>query len=132
MSYVIRTYEGQDEWGSKKFLAHMNLGNDIYMSFFGSSASEAEGKARSWYDRERARWGKLDTSEEPAKPAASGWGKGAGWNSPGPIDKRGAGFAGKVWMFNRENHRVRVTASEQALWEVKGYRKGGPRSVWKD
>jgi hypothetical protein len=150
MSYYIRSYEGQDEWVSKKWLAHMNLGNDIYMSFFGATKKEAEEKARHWYEKEQTyfkriykpdvppvapikvmnddgwgngavAWGAVDASE--VKPVDNSWGE--------PTTGRGHHFAGKVWMVGMKDgvkHKTRVDQSEVAAYEANGYKKGGPRS----
>ncbi len=131
-SFAIRTYEGKDEWGSKKYLAHMNLGNDLYMSFFGATAKEAEERARNWYAVEAAKYKRIDTSEPEAKFEASndGWGNSDGWSKP--TDGRGQHFAGKIWMVkymsDGTKDKKRVDPSEQTVYESNGYVRGGPRS----
>lgn len=131
-SFAIRTYEGKDEWGSKKYLAHMNLGNDLYMSFFGATAKEAEERARNWYATETAKYKRIDKSEPEAKFEASndGWGNSDGWSKP--ADGRGQHFAGKIWMVKHmadgTKDKKRVDPSEQAVYESNGYVRGGPRS----
>ena len=129
-SFAIRTYEGKDEWGSKKYLAHMNLGNDIYMTFFGANVKEAEERARNWYATEKARCNRIDTSEPEAKSEASdgGWGDNNDWSKP--VDGRGKHFIGKVWMVKHgpEKHKVRIDQSQVAEYEAQGYVRGGPRS----
>lgn len=129
-SFAIRTYEGKDEWGSKKYLAHMNLGNDIYMSFFGGTAKEAEDRARNWYATETAKYKRIDNSEPEEKPEASndGWGNADGWTKP--VDGRGKHFIGKVWMVKHgpEKHKVRIDQSQVSEYEAQGYVRGGPRS----
>lgn len=127
MPYVIRTYEGKDEWGKDRFLVHMNLGSDIYMSFFGSSAKEAEDKARNWYENERKRAERIDPSIKSAATVSNdGWGDTGGWSKP---DTRGMHFAGKIWMVNKSTgDKKRIDPSEQSLYEGRGYVRGGPRS----
>lgn len=130
MSFAIRTYVGQDEWGNKKCLAHMNFGNDTYMSFFGVTEEEAKTKALSWYEAERVRWGKIglapeNVDEKHLSPIVDPW---AALKPEG----RGHHFVGKVWMLNKNNHKVRVDAAEQSGYEAKGYKLGGPRSTWKE
>lgn len=131
-SFAIRTYEGKDEWGSKKYLAHMNLGNDIYMTFFGASVKDAEARARNWYEEETKRWKRIDKSEPVEKSEASddGWGDTGGWSKP--ADGRGQHFAGKIWMIkvmdDGTKDKKRVDPSEQSKYEADGYFRGGPRS----
>jgi hypothetical protein len=127
MPYVIRVYEGQSEWGSDKYIAHMNLGSDIYMSFFGPTAKEAEDKARSWYETERKRAERIDPSIKSNQSGSSdGWGDTDGWSKP---DTRGMHFAGKVWMVNKSTgEKKRIDPSEQSLYEGRGFVRGGPRS----
>lgn len=131
-SFAIRTYEGKDEWGSKKYLAHMNLGNDLYMTFFGASVKDAEARARNWYEEETKRWKRIDksqpevTGDEPAE-ASNDWGS---WSKP--VDGRGQHFAGKIWMIkvmaDGTKDKKRVDPSEQSKYEADGYFRGGPRS----
>lgn len=139
MPYVIRSYEGNDEWVSKKWLAHMNLGSDIYMSFFGATKEEAESRARAWYEKEKSRWERIEVldSKPTPKPVDDGWNS---WNNPDQgWDKeialkpsgKGHHFAGKVWMVKRdgaEKHKVRIDPSQVAAYEAQGYVRGGPRS----
>lgn len=133
MSYSITTYKAEVELSNRQYLSHMNLGNDLFISFFGSTKEEAEAKARSWYEAEARRWGKIETpsarvvAPTSEKPLAND-----GWGSAFKPDARGTHFAGKIWMLNSQNHKVRVDASEQAKYEAEGYVKGGPRSTWKD
>lgn len=152
MPYVIRCYEGQDEWGSKKWLAHLNLGNDVYMSFLRGSKKEAEDAARNWYEAESKRFKHLDSSNMDDKPAPvkliggdnftvptnDGWGDvdpwstATGqdvWNNNQPTKEHH--FAGKVWMVKGEGwdkQKKRVDKSEVAALEADGWRRGGPRS----
>lgn len=150
MSYYIRCYEGQDEWGAKKWLAHMNLGNDIYMSFFGHTKKEAEDKGHAWYAKESARFKHMDSSQMDSKPKAApvvvmnnndgwgseGWGGTAqvvaehnGWPNEQTATGRGHHFAGKVWMVNKTTgDKKRIDPSEQSTYEANGYVRGGPRS----
>ena len=144
MSYVIRCYEGQDEWGSKKWLAHLNLGNDIFMSFLRGSKVDAETAARDWYERESNRFKHKDSCDmdgegsvyvkEPLSDPVSGWGNAVGGWSSGPVggkmtDGRAAAFTGKVWMLNRTTgERARIEAGLVAEYEGKGFIKAGPRS----
>ena len=133
-SFAIRTYEGKDEWGSKKYLAHMNLGNDLYMSFFGATAKEAEERARNWYATETAKYKRIDKSEPEAKAdekfmEGSQWGN-SDWSKP--ADGRGQHFAGKIWMVKHmadgTKDKKRVDPSELSKYIELGYIKGGPRS----
>lgn len=81
MPYVIRCYEGQDEWGAKKWLAHLNLGNDVYMSFLRGSKKEAEDAAREWYEHESKRFKHQDSSQMDDKPAPVKVMNDGGWNN---------------------------------------------------
>lgn len=132
MVFVIRSYEGNDEWVSKKWLAHMNLGNDVYMSFFGATKVEAEDKARLWYEREKSRIERQYVPDGQVKVAVkSDWN--AGWgnalnagNDWGNTEHK---MAGKVWMLNRSTgDRARIEQNEVAKYEQNGYIKAGPRS----
>ena len=141
MSYVIRCYEGQDEWGSKKWLAHLNLGNDIFMSFLRGSKADAEAAARDWYERESKRFKHQDSCDMDGEvkvvnsaggwnataPTGENWGSNSGWGTP--VDGRVAAFAGKVWMLNRTTgERARIEVGLVAEYEGKGFIKAGPRS----
>lgn len=152
MPYVIRCYEGQDEWGAKKWLAHLNLGNDVYMSFLRGSKKEAEDAARNWYEAESKRFKHLDSSNMDDKPASvkvmntnDGWGNGSQWTeedlkNPPVVTFSDIGeikvtkehhFAGKVWMVGMKDgqkHKTRVDQSEVDKYIEMGYQKGGPRS----
>lgn len=145
MPYVIRCYEGQDEWGAKKWLAHLNLGNDVYMSFLRGSKKEAEDAARNWYESESKRFKHLDSSNMDDKPAPvkvlndSGWGEVVNtksdnfWgNDPnGSRPEKEHHFAGKVWMVKGEGwekQKKRVDKSEVENYLKDGWVKGGPRS----
>jgi hypothetical protein len=139
-SYYIRCYEGNDEWVSKKWLAHMNLGNDIYMSFFGATKKEAEERARAWYEKELKYQKRIDTSVK--EEAFVNTGDPSDWGSfksgmSGPVggkmtDTRGSHLAGKIWMVkiaaDGTKDKKRVDPSEQAVYEANGYFRGGPRS----
>lgn len=126
MPYVIRSYRGQDEWGGDTWLAHMNLGNDIYMSFFGATKDAAETRARDWYETEKKRWERIDPSSKSVGEANAGWGNSDGWTKP---DGRGQHFVGKIWMVNKSTgDKKRIDPTEQTLYEGRGYVRGGPRS----
>lgn len=136
MPYVVRCYEGKDEWGGKKWLAHLNLGNDLFMSFFGATKKEAEDKAHAWYAKEKARFekqyvpegfknGDIVTveGEKGTRVINDGWGSAPASNGWGQAN------VGKAWMLNRATgHRARIDASEVAKYEADGYVKAGPRS----
>lgn len=125
MPYAIRTYVGSDDWGNKKYLAHMNLGSDCYMSFFGSSTEEAEAKARGWYTEQRERYKTLDVTIEDEKPDTNFK---SSWDTPKPDH----GMVGKVWMINhKEKKRARVSADEVDTYIGMGYERGGPKSNFK-
>lgn len=145
MPYVIRCYEGQDEWGAKKWLAHLNLGNDVYMSFLRGSKKEAEDAARNWYEAESKRFKHLDSSNMDDKPAPvkvlndGGWGEVVNtksdnfWgNDPnGSRPEKEHHFAGKVWMVKGEGwekQKKRVDKSEVENYLKDGWVRGGPRS----
>lgn len=117
----ITMYQSTDCPIAKIWLAHMDFGNDTYMSFFGPTAEAAEKRANDWYDKERARQLRIVGSseqEEIAKPKNNGSG-----------DGRGQHFLGKVWMINRTTgHKARVEPSEVSGFEASGYVRGGPRS----
>ncbi len=125
----IVVYE-TEQAGPKKFLAHVNLGNDIYMSFFGAYQVQAVERAEAWYARERAHQLVLEAGVDRASanlekrtginPSGSGLNPGGG---------RGAHFIGKVWMIHQVTRaKVRVPAGEVAGMEATGYVRGGPRS----
>lgn len=172
MPYAIRSYKGQDDWGSDTWLAHMNLGSGLFMSFFGRTQEEAEAKARNWYELEQAKYDRLEGRTQAVKadsnngwtktnPVDNGWGKPAnevkpigeivkeldgwdkgtnGWGNASISHLKDSsagggsehGMAGKVWMINKDNHRIRVAPNEIYAYEDAGYVRGGPRSVWKD
>lgn len=128
MSYVIRCYEGEDQWGSKKWLAHLNLGNDLFMSFLRGTKKEAEDAARDWYERESKRFKHQDSCNMDGEgkkedgcgdvPASNGWGSSG--------DHK---MIGKVWMLNRTTgERTRIDGGLVAEYEGKGFVKAGPRS----
>lgn len=144
-TYYIRSYEGQDEWVNKKWLAHMNLGNDVYMSFFGSTKKEAEDRARAWYETETARYNRIDKSQvvtAPVDETNKEWSN--SWNDKivdadekhlkeiKIINNKGHHFAGKVWMVkilaDGTKDKKRIDPSEQSSYEANGYVRGGPRS----
>ena len=155
MPYVIRCYEGQDEWGAKKWLAHLNLGNDVYMSFLRGSKKEAEDAARNWYEAESKRFKHLDSSNMDDKPASVKLlggpdnftvpkNDGLTWNDwntksdnfwgndpNGSRPEKEHHFAGKVWMVKGEGwdkQKKRVDKSEVEALEADGWKRGGPRS----
>lgn len=143
MPYAIRCYEGQDEWGAKKWLAHLNLGNDIYMSFLRGSKKDAEDAARAWYEAESKRFKHLDSSNMDDKPVPvkvmndSGWGDINPWSTATGQDiwnnqlTKEHHFAGKVWMVKGEGwekQKKRVDKSEVENYLKDGWVKGGPRS----
>ena len=105
----------------------MNLGDNIYMSFFGATKKEAEERARTWYEKELKYQKKIDTSvKEVLKDSTpDGWGS---FKS----DTRGSHLAGKIWMVkiaaDGTKDKKRVDPSEQSVYEANGYKKGGPRS----
>lgn len=138
MPYVIRSYHGQEEWGSKQWIAHMNLGNDLFMSFFGGTKEEAEKNARNWYDTESKRWGKIDNTKTVSEPveANDGWGKQApsDWGSPSPSLPSGSehGMVGKVWLINHaQQKRLRVNPNEVDGYLSQGFEKGGPKTAFR-
>lgn len=121
----ITAYE-TEKAGPKKWLAHLDLGNDIYMSFFADCKVHAIQKAEDWYNRERARQlrlmpeagmvAALSSNRTSIKPSASGKG-------------RGQHFVGKVWMIHKDSRaKCRVPSAEVSAYEARGYVKGGPRS----
>lgn len=130
MSYVIRCYEGQDEWGSKKWLAHLNLGNDLFMSFLRGTKKEAESAAREWYERESKRFKHQDSCGMDSAPKMPTWGNNDGWSNASREPTKGHhGMTGKIWMVNKAtNDKKRIDPSEQAVYEANGYVRGGPRS----
>lgn len=98
MPYVLRSYEGQDEWTSYKWLAHMDLGHNCFISFFGNTKEEAERKAREWYAAEEAKQKRIDKSENLAVGQRkivedSGWSKRKvtnRWGLPMPAGEDGS------------------------------------------
>jgi hypothetical protein len=146
MPYIIRSYEGQDDWGNRKWLAHLDMGDGDFVGFFGSTKAEAENEARAWYEQftnakpkanealknlinstAEAGWGSVGWG----KPSESEWGKNSNieWRNPEATEH---GMTGKVWMINKDNHRVRIAADQVDEYTAKGYVQGGPRSVWKE
>lgn len=128
MPYVIRTYVGSDEWGNKKYLAHMNLGNDCYMSFFGENSEVAETKAINWYDEQRTRYKTIDTTITDDEPKTN---FSSSWSNPKPASEHGR--IGKIWMINhKEKKRARVNANEVGSYKALGYEQGGPKTAFID
>lgn len=152
MPYIIRCYEGQDEWVSKKWLAHLNLGNDIYISFFGATKAEAEAKGHAWYEKEKKYSEKIDTSrKEPKVKVIDEWRSVPVdvWNTliddnksivdamgawPNPVaigvndgqvtaSGRGHHFAGKVWMIKEDGWEKKKIRVDKS--EVEKYEAEG-------
>lgn len=119
----IITYQSAKAWPDKHWLAHVDLGRDCYASFFAATEEAAIKKANDWYKSERERWARIDTSvaDEPVNDELK------------PVVKRGAHLVGMVWMINpqaeKDQRKIRIPAEEQKLWEGRGYRKGGARSL---
>lgn len=119
----LTTYQSAKAWPEKRWLAHMELGKGVYMSFFGKTEEEALAKANDFWQRETERQKAL-MADAIAKPkpveAATDEVKSEG---------RGAHFVGKVWMIhNHTRQKIRIDSSEVSLYEGRGYVRGGPRS----
>lgn len=123
-------------------IAQLDLGRNIFMTFFGTSQEEAFGRADDWFKAETIRQRKLEGKlTDNVAAIANNVAKAiVGATVEAEADEgtvgsttgtRGLHFAGKVWMFNSANNRVRVAASEVDGYLAQGYIKGGPRSVWK-
>lgn len=98
------------------WISYIVLPNGEYwgVRFEGSTEGIAKDKAIRLWESERAKYAKLDSSPEIAKPLQLG---------------RGHHFAGKVWVINRATHDLkRVGVDELANYEAAGYVRGGPRS----
>lgn len=124
----IIVYETEVD-GSKKFLAHVDLGNDIYMSFFGAYKLQAVERAENWYARERARQLKL----EAGCPHVTATGEnltGDNSRASGLINSgKGAHLRGMAWMIHEvTREKIRVPVAEVESYVIKGYFKGGTRS----
>lgn len=118
----ITTYQSGKADVSKRWLAHMNLGGDIYMSFFGPSEQIAMDKANSWYEAEKARQDRL------CKPSEDHY-KGTTLAEKPSMQGRGHHFSGKLWVINRSTHHLcRIEPQELQSYEANGYVRGGPRS----
>lgn len=52
----INCYQSED---GLRWLAHMELGRDLYMPFFGPTKAEAVAKAENWLHNEQSRWGRF-------------------------------------------------------------------------
>ena len=115
---VYQSFECSDF--ARGYLAHMDLGNDTYMSFFGPTAEAAQKRANDWYANERQRQARIVGTSEPNVTTIANITRG---------DGRGMHFAGKVWMVNRTTgHKTRVDPGAVAGLEAQGYVRGGPRS----
>lgn len=109
----ITTYSSIKAWPEKRWLASLDIGKGLLMSFFRATEAEAIQAAQSWYDGELERQKRLEASTV---------------NSMALGDGREA-TAGKIWMLNRTtDHRIRIDANELKLFEGRGYVRGGPRS----
>lgn len=109
----ITTYQSIKAWPEKRWLASLDIGNNLLMSFFAKTEQEAIDAANRWWELRMQREAELNASP---------------FNSEAVIDGREA-LGGKLWMLNRmTGHRARINASELALYEGRGYVKGGPRS----
>lgn len=118
---TIITYQSSTAEPVKRWLAHMNLGGDIYMSFFGTSEQAAINRANAWYEAEKTRQARLGGYEAPEIKGTTLVEK--------PTGGRGHHFSGKVWVINRSTHDLkRIEPSELQSYEANGYVRGGPRS----
>lgn len=129
----IRTYvfDGQSDEAKvgNKHLAQLDLGSNLFMSFFGATRIEAIERAENWYTRERARQFKLEAGVDRAShdsenrasinPSVSGL-----INSG-----KGSHLRGIAWMVHEvTREKIRVPVAEVEAYVAKGYFKGGARS----
>lgn len=108
-----------------RYLAQLELGNDLRMSFFGATEAEAKSRAEAWYAAEKKRQERLwpEKAREVALTAEERTSNNL------QASNYGHGLRGMVWMFNRATgDRKRVQPSEVAGLEWAGYQRGGPRS----
>jgi len=126
----ITIYQTEAE-GPKKFLAHMDLGNQIYMSFFGATRAAAMQRANDFYNRERARRLRLDASAREVATTPQKLTSNSPIKPQGPSGKDG-GFAGMVWVINHvTRHKLRVLPDQVAKYEANGFVRGGPRIAFR-
>lgn len=144
----IRTYTldaGSEAANNQPHLAQLDLGRNVFMSFFGTSPTEATEKAQAWYDHEVARQRKLEAGCVNNQTIAANAAKIANnvakaivssttFASQLPSDaKRGSHFGGSAWVINKANVRRRVPEDDAASMIASGqWQRGGPRSVWKN
>ena len=112
----ITIYTSPKAWPDKRWLASLDLGKGLLMSFFAASEQEAIDKANSWYENEKARQLKLEPDrvidDTEIKPTG-----------------RGSYLVGKCWMIHTHTReKVLIDQAEQALYEGRGFVKGGARS----
>lgn len=141
-TYTLDVDSPEEAANGQPHIAQLDLGRNIFMTFFGKSAEEAFTRADDWFTAETIRQKKLEGKlTDNVAAIANNVAKAivgampdeelVEATGPGSVGNRGLHFAGKVWMFNSANNRVRVAASEVDSYLAQGYIKGGPRSVWK-
>src|SRR4051812_47213713 len=105
----LTTYQSTKAWPEKRWLVHMELGKDIYMSFFGKSEEEALAKANSFWQRETERQKVLIAEALKPQPVSDDEIKPTG---------KGAHFIGKVWMIHSQSRqKIRIDQGEVSLYE---------------
>lgn len=119
----VVTYHSHNSKPEEQFIGYIVLpdGNQWQVRFSSNSEAAVIAKATALYRKEKERlnnlYGKSDIEvDKPANHVKS--------------SGRGAHFAGKVWVVNRQLHDLkRIEASELASYEARGYVRGGPRSA---
>lgn len=119
----VVTYHSVNSKPDEQWLGYIVLpdGNRWLVSFSGSEEASVIAKAQSFYRKEKERLDNLYGKSDIEVDKSANHVKGSG---------RGAHFAGKVWVVNRQLHDLkRIPESELADYEARGYVRGGPRSV---
>lgn len=116
---------------NKEWLAHMDMGGDIFMSFFGDSEESARNRAQSFWDTERARQSKIQTVSIPTLEGKTV--SVPGFQNPKTVGVgRGQANTGKVWvMSTKTGDKKRISPDQLASYLNKGFVKAGPRTQFK-
>lgn len=138
-SYTLDTdvSSSPKEAQSHPYLAQLDLGRNVFMSFFGETKVEAREKAQTWYDNEVARQRRLEAGCHSNTAIAANVAKIANNVAKAivaaiPSEGRGSHFGGSAWIINKANERRRVPETEAATLLASGqWQRGGPRSTWK-
>lgn len=147
----IRTYtldaDSTEAANGQPHLAQLDLGRNVFMSFFGDTKVTAHDRAQAWYDAEVERQRKLEAGCVGNNVIAANVAKIANnvakaivasttftASTVPPLDvKRGKHFGGSTWIVNKANVRRRVPEDDAAKMLASGqWQRGGPRSTWKN